>query len=119
MTRSDTVLLLFTLLLVPLLYLELWQGSDPATHVRIIQPHAAPLKLSLHNQGIYEFEGSLGTSKIQIENGRARFIASPCTNKICLHQGWQEHSGEVAACLPNQVAIIMVGGEQRYDAINY
>jgi hypothetical protein len=119
MTRSDTVLLLFTLLLLPLLYLGLWQAGGPATHVRIILPHASPLKLSLDNEGVYAFEGTQGTSKIQVENGMARFIESPCTNKICLHQGWQEHAGEVAACLPNQVAIVMVGGEQRYDAINY
>jgi hypothetical protein len=119
MTRADIFLLLVTLLLLPWLYLQFWHSDGPATRVRVLQPNAAALTLSLQDSGNYVIEGNLGNSEIEIENGRARFLASPCNNKICLHRGWIENSGEVAACLPNGVALIAVGGKRQFDAINY
>ena len=47
--------------------------------------------------------GLLGESVIRIEKGGARFIESPCTNKICIHSGELRAQGDFAACLPNNV----------------
>jgi len=48
-----------------------------------------------------------------------RFVQSPCTGKFCIHSGWLRHSGEVMACLPNGVFVELVGGERRFDSINF
>jgi len=43
--------------------------------------------------------------EIKIEDNRARIVASPCRDKLCVHAGWLEKPGEVAACLPQRVVV--------------
>ncbi len=47
--------------------------------------------------------GPLGESVIVIADESARFVDSPCENKICIHSGTLREVGDVAACLPNSV----------------
>jgi hypothetical protein len=50
---------------------------------------------------------------------RVRFLASPCRGKQCIRSGWLAHEGDFAACLPNGVAVEVLGPERGLDAINY
>jgi hypothetical protein len=68
---------------------------------------------------LLEIDGPLGASRIEIRNGRARFISSPCRGKVCIHSGWLEHTGELTACLPNRVSIQLLGQHPRFDAVNF
>lgn len=63
-------------------------------------------------------KGHLGDSVIQIRDGQIRFIDSPCPGRYCVHMGWIDRTGEVAACLPNGVVIEVRGGVREFDAIN-
>lgn len=54
-------------------------------------------------------EGPLGTSEIIVEDGRVRFTASPCRDKICITAGDLSRTGEWAACLPNRVFVTITG----------
>ncbi len=47
---------------------------------------------------------------IEYGEGGIRFIASDCPDKVCIHTGNISQSGQVAACLPNDI-IVMVEGE--------
>ncbi len=38
-----------------------------------------------------------------------RFISSDCPDKLCIHAGNLSHAGEIAACLPNDVIVTVVG----------
>ncbi|MBU1447143.1 MAG: NusG domain II-containing protein [Gammaproteobacteria bacterium] len=66
-----------------------------------------------------EVLGPLGTSIITIEKGKARITSDPSPRQYCVRQGWLEHSGEIAICLPNEVSVELTGGEKRYDSLNY
>lgn len=119
MTRADWVLLVLVLAALPWLYARLWFGTGEARQLSVIAD-GQPQRIEwLHRDQDVRVQGVLGESVIRIENGRARFLASPCSNKVCLHQGWLNHAGAVAACLPNRVSIQVLNGDTRYDAINF
>ena len=60
------------------------------------------------NQKLY-IPGAIGESHIEIKNGSAFFIDSPCDNKICVMSQPISRSGEWIACLPNQIFIRIEG----------
>lgn len=63
--------------------------------------------------------GPLGPTVIEIQNRRARIAADPGRQQICVRQGWLEHAGDVALCLPNRIAIELIGAAPVYDSLNY
>ena len=54
--------------------------------------------------------GVLGLSTLEIKDGKARFVDSPCVNKTCVAHSPLTKVGDWSACLPNQV-IIRIEGE--------
>lgn len=71
-----------------------------------------------HNQQI-EVPGPLGVSIIIIQDRRARIASDPSPRQYCVRQGWLQHAGEIALCLPNQVSLELAGGKKKYDSLNY
>jgi hypothetical protein len=66
-----------------------------------------------------EVPGPLGTSIITIEKRKVRITSDPSPRQYCVRQGWLQHSGEIAICLPNEVSVELTGGEKQYDSLNY
>jgi hypothetical protein len=56
--------------------------------------------------------GVLGNSIIALENGRARFMDSPCTNKVCVLHAPLSNAGHWSACLPNKIMLRIEGISQ-------
>ena len=54
---------------------------------------------SLSDDGIYSFTGPLGVTEIEIRDGRARVVSSPCPNGTCVRSGWSD----MLCCLPNRI----------------
>ncbi len=53
-----------------------------------------------------EVEGPKGISTIEIKDGKARFLDSPCPDKLCVNFfGWIESEVELSFCLPNQLLL--------------
>lgn len=98
-------------------YVAFWH-SDRASSVEIwVDGHRyADLPLIEHRK--LHITGVLGDSLIEIAPGRARFLDSPCESKRCVHSGWIDEGGMVAACLPNRVSLHIQGRNRRYDAVN-
>ncbi|HSJ48908.1 MAG TPA: NusG domain II-containing protein [Gammaproteobacteria bacterium] len=118
MTRADWVLLLALLAGLPWLYHQFW-SSAPGQQLAILTAEGPPRILPLFPNQEIRIAGALGDSVIRIEQGRARFIASACSNKVCIQRGWIDASGETSACLPNRVSIQVLGRDARYDAVNF
>lgn len=68
-----------------------------------------------------ELEGPLGITVLQIENGAARIISSPCANKVCIRMGEARHTGDLLACVPNELVVRIegdkAGDDEEYDFI--
>ena len=45
------------------------------------------------------------------ESGVA-FVHSDCPDQVCVHTGWLNRPGQFAACVPNQVLLIIVGEQE-------
>jgi hypothetical protein len=56
-------------------------------------------------------QGPLGTTVIRIHENQTWVESSPCDNKICIGAGHLRNNGEFAACLPNNVLIIIKGND--------
>ena len=119
MTRADLTLLILATALLPLLYLAAWSPTTPGRDVRVMAADQAPQTVLLSQARDVSIQGRLGTSTLRIQDGQVRFQDSPCTGKVCIHAGWLVSSGEFAACLPNRVAIRVLGEARPYDAINF
>ena len=128
MTAADRWVVGAALALVASLYVWSWGGplgsdaggSDAASVVVevVVAGHAGET-IDLGRDGEVEVQGRMGPSRLLVQDGRVRFTASPCRNKQCIHSGWLAHEGDFAACLPNGVAVEVLGPERGLDAINY
>jgi len=63
-----------------------------------------------------ELDGPLGITILQIENGAARVVSSPCSQKICIGMGDARDSGDLLAWVPKQLVITSEGDSDGEDA---
>ena len=119
MTRADLILIIIVMSILPFMYTRLWTGNSDAGYLQIQAASKTPITEELSPDRTIHINGPLGDSVIEINNGRTRFISSPCRNKVCVQTGWLETSGDLAACLPNRISIFLLGEHPRFDAINF
>ena len=119
MNRTDIIVVALALISLPFLYLHYWSDSTEADSVVISTHDNKRIILPLDKDDMIEVEGPLGINVIEIKDKRARFVQSPCPNKVCIHSGWVEHNNDFAACLPNGVLLSIGNEHQEFDAINF
>ncbi|MDW7711860.1 MAG: NusG domain II-containing protein [Deferrisomatales bacterium] len=57
-------------------------------------------------------DGPLGTTRVRLDAGAVRVEDSPCPDKLCVAAGPVTRPGQVVACLPNRVALRVVGADE-------
>jgi hypothetical protein len=115
--KADIIVIMTAICLVAYLYALFW-GQDRAYRAEIRVGGMEPQVISLRIDQTIEVEGAIGKSVIEVKNGSARFLSSPCDAKLCIRSGWLKHAHELAACLPNGVTLYIMG-EDAFDAINF
>ncbi len=67
----------------------------------------------------YEVPGPLGVSVIEVRRGGGvRMVDSPCPEHVCERMGPADAAGETVVCVPNGVAVTVLGvSERRSDAV--
>jgi len=55
--------------------------------------------------------GPLGETVVEISEGRAAIVSSPCNGQTCVAAGELSRNGQWAACLPNRVSILIEGAQ--------
>ena len=118
MTRADWGVVLASLCLIGAGFAFIWQPGqagtvDIAVNGQVVERH------SLWHEQLRHVQGRRGESVIEIGNGRARFVSSPCDNKLCVRTGWLQQTGELAACLPNGVSIHLAGDDNVFDSMSF
>ena len=75
-------------------------------------------RLPLDQDQKIHVKGPIGLTEIEVKNGRARIVRSPCKNKVCIKSGYIRYADRLAACIPNRVVIRIVGKSHRgVDAV--
>lgn len=115
---GDYLMLAAALALCVLSALTLWRGGAPDKAV-VRAGGKVFAELGLNRAQVVEVPGPLGTTRIEIEPGRARVASDPGPRQYCVRQGWLTRAGAVAICAPNQVSLSLSGGSADYDSLNY
>ncbi|MCL2184642.1 MAG: NusG domain II-containing protein [Treponema sp.] len=72
-----------------------------------------------------EVKGPLGNTVIYIHEKKAQVLSSPCDNQTCVASGLLSRKGQWAACLPNNVLLLILahqsilGNEGDIDAVTW
>ena len=116
----DIVFILIFLTAIFLSFFNLFRKKSEKAAELFVQTPNEKFIYSLSKDGIYKFKGLLGESSIQVENGKAKFLDSPCENKNCIQSGEISTNGQWAACLPNGIFITIEGKskENSFDAVS-
>ena len=74
--------------------------------------------IDLREEGEFELQRNPNI-RFNVQNGGVAFIESDCPDKICVHSGYLRYSGQMAACMPNRVALAIIGpeGESGVDSV--
>ncbi len=115
---ADLLVLALGAALVGASYAFFWGPRTAGDTALIFVGQTVYRELPLQEERTVTVDGVLGKSVIRVSDGRIRFTDSPCPARYCVHTGWIERTGEVAACLPNGVVIEIRGGVREFDAIN-
>jgi hypothetical protein len=118
-TKADSIVICVAVLMLPWLYSHFWGDGSQGESARIQVAGQAPLLIPLQRSQRYTIDGPLGTSIIEVQDGRIRFAKSPCRNQLCVHSGWLQRDAEFTACLPNLISITVSGRNPRFDSINF
>ena len=69
---------------------------------------------------IIEVKGNVGTSKIEINQGKVRIKKAPPADpmKVCEKTGWISSSGPSIICVPNQITVWIETRQKRENEID-
>lgn len=116
---GDWLILLSCLLLIPLTWSLTMHQPGTTTAIEITASENATAIYSIKDNHQINVTGKLGSSSIEIRDGRVRFADSPCNNKLCVLSGWHQYSGDHIICLPNEIGITLLSQNDRFDGINF
>ncbi len=115
---GDVLLAALGLALAAWCVTQLWRGGAPDGAV-IRAGGKVVATAGLSQTRIIEVPGPLGTTRIEIQPGRARVAADPSPRQYCVRQGWLTRAGAVAICAPNEVSLVLTGRGADYDSLSY
>lgn len=76
---------------------ELIYGDDNAT-----------MSIPLDKNAVYDVDTGYYTVHIEVADGAARFIDSPCPDHVCESFGWLANENQTATCLPARAVLTIV-----------
>jgi len=118
-TLADKTIFVFCLGLVLMSYVLIWPESSYGTNIVLMVNGEKKYVLDSHDEKEIVIHGKIGKSMIEVADGSARFVKSPCTSKQCIHSGWLSHNFNLLACVPNGISVAYSRSKTQYDAINF
>ena len=119
LTRGDQLLLALALFSLGILYAVYWGQDLRGNQATIFVGGKHWANVDLFENRVIEVKGKMGISQLRVEDGKIRFISSPCDTKRCIQSGWIRQSGEIVACVPNTVSVRILGPDPRFDTMNF
>ena len=116
---GDYALMVLALLIVVASYFAFWGGWQRSALAEITVNGKHWRNVELFEDQIIRVPGVLGDSVLEVKDGSIHFIASPCTQKLCIQQGWLHNGGANATCLPNRVSVTVLSDDPDYDTMNF
>ena len=116
--RSDKILIILLVLSNAGLFYYFGAGFNRGDWVVIKVAEQQVARFPLMTARVIQVQGPLGTTEVEINQGRARIVRSPCKLKVCIKSGYIQYADRLSACLPNKVVVRIEGESQRgLDAV--
>ncbi len=96
-----------------------FSSNSGSSHVRVHTANGEFL-YELDSDTTVGFHGPIGTTYVEIKDGAARVMSSPCREQICVNSGTHSSAGDWTACLPNRIFLEVTGpDESEIDILSY
>lgn len=92
--------------------------APPAALTAEVTSGAGTRAIGLEAGRRIDVSGPLGTTVVELDRGGARIASSPCPNQLCVKAGRISRPGQVAACLPNRVAVRLLGRSGNREGVD-
>ncbi|MCR5763915.1 MAG: NusG domain II-containing protein [Treponema sp.] len=112
----DIIIIIISIAITVFSFIKIKNNSKSSKPMLIITAEKTNYIYPMDKDAIYKVEGLMGTSIIQVKDGKAFFVDSPCPNKNCVHAGHISCNGEWNACLPNSIFIRIQQDQSEIDA---
>ena len=117
-TRADKILIALLFALNIILFAQVDFANRAGSWVVIEVENKEVERLPLSENRIVHVTGPLGETEVEIKDGKARVLKSPCSKKLCIKSGYIQYADRFAACLPNRVVVRVLGAPHRgIDAV--
>lgn len=110
--KKRDLLLIGGILLIAVVFYgsNLLLNRTPAAIVEVSVDGVVVEELDLHTDTELTIQGyNGGTNHLIIREGHAYISEATCPDKVCVHQGKVQKSGEMLVCLPNRMIAKIVG----------
>ncbi|MEW6380836.1 MAG: NusG domain II-containing protein [bacterium] len=115
LTWGDKILILLLILInLGSLFLLTGRGKSSRVTIQAGQKVIGIYDLDSSPRRVVPVPGPLGSSEVEIREGKVRMLSSPCPNQVCTRAGWIDHQGQIICCVPNQV-LIRISGDKAND----
>lgn len=111
--RGDKILIGFLLLFNVGLFYYFGAGFNKGDWVLIQVAEKEVGRFPLMTDRVVQVQGPIGTTEVEISQGKARIVKSPCKLKVCIKSGYIQYADRLSACLPNKVVVRIKGQAQR------
>ena len=129
MTVYDIIIIIGVILLsIGILFLPFWNSGDSDSGNKVVYIsqngeilERIPVKDTINNQHLVEVKGPIGTSIIEVYNGKVRMKEAPEKDpeKICEKTGWIERAGPSIICVPNKISIWIESENNDLDGVSW
>jgi hypothetical protein len=114
----DKILIALCILFNAGLFYYFGSGMGQGSWVVIEVDQKRVARYSLSKDQITDVEGPLGITEVEIRDGKARILRSPCKLKVCIKSGYIQYADRISVCLPNRVVVRIEGNAERgLDAV--
>ena len=93
-------------------------GKPQQTARVLIQGQSQTWVFPLDADETVNVRGPLGVTMVRVHENRAWVESSPCANQTCVASGRIHTRGSWAACLPNNVLLMMEGNDEQGNALD-
>ena len=108
--KNDLCLILGLLVLAGALWLGIRLTREAGGEAVVTVAGREVGRYSLAEEREVPIESDGGRNLLVIREGAAAITEADCPDKICVHTGEIQYTGETIVCLPHQVVVEIVGG---------
>ncbi len=118
-TKGDIILIACVILLIAVLFLLSFKGSDKKLTAEIYAHGEKIHSIALSEVG-ESYTLRINRCELLIEKDGVTFLSSDCADQLCVKKGKLTRQGDTMACVPEKVVVVLSGAaNENIDSVAY